>query len=147
MAIEVLTAENLGSYFINNCLFQNNNMTDQYCRRKQTYKSPLLWSNNYHGGGINIILAGNSSNNSFVIANCNFTNISAVWGGGVYLQLQNSTSNNNITISNLSFYRNEVLKEGGGLDIAFLSCTLQTPYIFKIYHLNAAEQNMEVVLE
>ena len=75
------------------------------------------------GGGLCIILNGNSSCNVINITDSNFTENSATtWGGGAYISPRQDLVNNNITIRNTNFINNYCTHGGGGgMQLSFLS--------------------------
>ena len=73
------------------------------------------------GGGLSIYVKGDSNNNTFEIADCNFERNNATWGGGMLAEFQDYSAGNTLNIVNSSFINNECFYTptsgtgGGGL--------------------------------
>ena len=72
------------------------------------------------GGGLAIILGGNSSNNIFRISSCSFRNNSAGWGGGIEIEFGDRSQNNNVSIKGTIFDSNVADVAGGGARVGTL---------------------------
>ena len=72
------------------------------------------------GGGLAIIVGGNSSNNIFRISSCSFRNNSARWGGGIEIEFGDRSQNNNVSIEGTVFDSNEAHLAGGGARVGTL---------------------------
>ena len=59
------------------------------------------------GGGLSIYVKGDSYNNTFEIAQCNFEGNNATWGGGMLAEFQDFSANNTLTIVNSLFINNK----------------------------------------
>lgn len=104
-------------YEIEECFFQSNKATDNVLLSHTFQILPLAYyryKQSGRGGGIVIILSGDTTCNSITIANCIFHKNSAQHGGAVYLILQDYVSENTITISGCAFTENYVQERGGG---------------------------------
>lgn len=102
-------------YIINNSTFKNNNVSEL-----KPKLGSLVYTYDTHqgigrGGGLCIILRGDSRNNTITISNSRFINNTATtWGGGLYLLLRDTPRDNSILVYNTDFFENTCLYEGGG---------------------------------
>ena len=59
------------------------------------------------GGGLAIILKGNSNEISVIVSNCEFIDNKAVWGGGIEIEFQDRARNNNVVVESTWFINNQ----------------------------------------
>ena len=106
------------SIFKNNCVFEHNPNLTRYFNYNRGSIQGLG-----RGGGLCIILNGNSSHNTIHITNCTFSdNQATTWGGGAYISPRRNLLNNTIIIRNTTFINNKCINGGGGgMKVSFLS--------------------------
>ena len=101
-------------YYIQNCIFENNNASKKL-ESNYTANNILL-----HGGGLNVYLQDPEAIN-MSIAECKFRNNSAAYGGGLHISVEHSQKNKpvTVTVSNSQFVDNNALSRGGGVTAGF----------------------------
>ncbi len=118
----VVMANTGGIVDIENSTFQNNaiRQPEQNSPKNKTASSK---HHKFHqrGGGMQILVGGGVQNSMIKIQNCNFFNNSAKNGGGLFIAIQLEAKNNTLHIKQTSFIKNECQKEGGGLQIAYIT--------------------------
>ena len=107
--------EGSSEYAIKNCKFYNNSVVGNSCSTQED--RGVLWGHYPIGGGISIILANESGNNTINISGTSFTGNVADWGGGLYIQFQNTTNNNRINVTHSVFNFNRAKYFGGGASL------------------------------
>ena len=101
-----------GHYTVNNCTFYNNSAN----------KNLTQWiQSGNHGGGMHIILANSSFNNTINILHCHFNDNTAGFGGGLYIKCQSLCNNTSIQVDHTYFHNNSASIGGGGVDVGYAS--------------------------
>lgn len=90
-------------YTFAGCSFQNNHA---HFIPDVLYDGILPNGASSKGGGLSIIVKGNTIQKVFRITGCRFENNSASHGGGLFVSFQDQTGGNNISIQNSSFEGN-----------------------------------------
>lgn len=98
---------------IQNCNFTNNVAPTPNFKMSDIPDLPFS-----RGGGLALLLVGNSTNNYIVINSNVFANNVAVWGGGMQIELQSRTQNNTVKVTNTVFENNLARAEGGGFRLS-----------------------------
>ena len=108
-------AKNL-SFLIRDSTFENNGaaMDDsKYYVTRPPYDLFIT-----HGGGVLVVLRGNTKHCQVAIENTRFSHNNATVGGGIYLEQGNKASGNKYMVTNSNFTRNFAAQTGGGLTFA-----------------------------
>lgn len=87
------------------------------------YYHSKFYQGHGRGGGLALIMRGNSSMNKVYVTNCQFINNTATtWGGGAYVSLRDYPTGNIVAFSDCKFEDNSCeYFGGGGLNVALLS--------------------------
>jgi len=123
-SLECINTMEGSSYIISNSTFKNNYVIEHEPHLTQySYYNKGAFQGLGRGGGLCIILNGNSSNNTIEITDCKFTNNRATtWGGGAYISPRHNLCNNTIIVRNTNFTNNKcTMGGGGGMKLSFLS--------------------------
>ena len=104
-------------YYIQNCIFENNNASKKLeSTSNYTINNILL-----HGGGLNVYLQDPAEAINMSIAECKFRNNFAAYGGGLHISVEHSQKNKpvTVTVNNSQFVDNNALSRGGGVTVGF----------------------------
>ena len=107
-------AQHRGGIYVDLSLANNNLVTFKNCTIKSNSATRV-------GGGMDVSLHNESSFNSIVIEDCNFTNNSADWGGGLFVQFGGNSANNFVTVIKGIFVENHANRGGGGAGLGHKS--------------------------
>ena len=114
------------NYLIDGCHFENNDNPASFTSSPDTVSVPGggYWPFGI-GGGLSIVIRGNSTQNVINITNSSFTNNSAPYSGGINLDTVSSAIGNAIQLRNLVLSgNNATYHSGGGLRAALISAGL-----------------------
>lgn len=111
-------------FIITGCVFIDNNASlpsnkpVTYIERNEPVLEPFG-----QGGGLSIMLGGNSSYNNFTIEKCHFAENYASIGGGMSIQIKDQACDNSILLigdkEEITFLNNGAIKGGGGIEFGF----------------------------
>lgn len=116
-------------YTINNCTFIGNNATVGYLMYDHhTYNDSSLDILQSNGGGLAILLHGESQSNIFHVLKCYFSGNAAWFGAGLMVQFTDLTNSNEITVESCDFHSNHCFGrfnspptcQGGGARVDFI---------------------------
>ena len=106
-------------YIIKNCVFSNNIA----CLHHVNRDDPRFLAEGFsRGGGLSIVVNTNSSANSILVMDCNFTGNTALWGGGLYIAVVGDAYSNIVKVSNCTFINNSCTGNhyaGGGAIVGY----------------------------
>ena len=102
-------------YTITNCRFFNN------VRDSKLNKNIHQYSSWVGGGGLSVVMSGDSHDHKIKIIESNFTQNSATWGGGLYVAINGHATNFMVEIKSCVFKKNLCNENaGGGANMGFL---------------------------
>lgn len=114
-------------YELDSCNFNDNTAPQSYKAYITTLRQESEWRGHGAGGGLGIYFQGNSSGNSIMIWNCNFTGNHAEWGAGMHLMFQGEAIGNRVEVSDSKFISNTAEKTGGGVCIRYFRSDSSPP--------------------
>ena len=112
------------SNFINNLGSESLNGTHAFITPRYNHNFAIG-----KGGGLAIILKGNSNEISVIVSNCEFRHNKAVWGGGINIEFQDRANDNDVVVESTWFINNQCHYTacnykgtgGGGVRVLFAS--------------------------
>ena len=104
--------------------------TNPYSELQRNYTANL---NGGVGGGLAVVIGGNSVNNTVVIKSCTFENNSAVFGAGLAIVMTGGAKSNEVIISeSCKFSYNSATEAGGGMLLVLSTSTSLTNNSVKV---------------
>ena len=112
-------------FLIERCTFENNSNSPLESSKTFANIPAGHWPFGL-GGGVAVMINGNSRDNTVRICDSTFTNNYAVFGGGIQLQLHDLPQNNTIVLTNLTILKNSAVSSGGLRACIFTDSSTQT---------------------
>ena len=141
----------IATYSFDNCTFSNNiaNSVTQTIQDSSDYIIPQKQSHMAfgRGGGLSIMLKGNTAGNQFFVSNCVFEHNQAIWGGGMLVSFMDIALNNSLFVTDSVFHNNSCRfrhsntshgRGGGGMRIGH--------YIFQSQETNTTSDGNRVLV-
>lgn len=131
-------------YTFEKCNFTNNNSSSKSHVGSTAIPRGQDFDEYNKGGGILIVVKGDTFSNEIRIINCLFSQNQAQYGGGVFVSFLDQTHNNYFLVSGSNFlgnecpFSNETKTFGGGIYIESLATRLQQNFLLE---MNSFDKN------